>query len=264
VTVPDQDPCQDAEADGFTEDGFLDGRVRLRQPRDGYRAAIDPVFLAAAVPAADGERALEIGAGAGTAALCLAWRVPGLRISGVEIDPAMVRLAAGNAHLNGVERRVDFMVGDLVRPPARIAPGSFHHVLANPPYLEASAASLSPVAGRADAAIEGRAGGSGARLKDWVRFALAMAREGGTVTLIHRADRLGDLLAALGPGAGGITVFPLWPDHGDGPAKRIIAHARKGSRAPMRFARGLALHEGDGRFTPAAEQVLRGGAALDL
>ncbi len=254
----------DAEDMSVTEDGFLGGKVRLRQPEKGYRAAIDPVLLAAAVPAEPGQRALDIGAGVGTAGLLLAWRVAGLRVTGMEIDGAMLRLAAENARLNNLADRVEFMVGDLSRPPARLAPGSFDHVLANPPYLESDRTTVSSEASRAGARVEGRAGASGAGLDAWVRFGCVMVRDRGTITMIHRADRLDDLLAILRGRAGGITVFPLWPDRSSKPASRVLVQAVKGSKAPMRLAQGLVLHEDDGRYTVEAEAVLRHGAPLPL
>ncbi|MQA65328.1 MAG: methyltransferase [Alphaproteobacteria bacterium] len=261
-----------------TEDGFLGGQVRLRQPAKGYRAAIDPVFLAAAVPAVAGERALDMGAGVGTAALLLAWRVAGLRVTGVEIEPALLKLASENARLNHLADRVEFMIGDLSRPPSRLVPGSFNHVLANPPYLEPGRADASPDAGRAGARVEGIAGArvegiAGARkdagrpgtgLEAWVRFGCIMARDGGTITMIHRADRLDDLLSVLRGRAGGITVFPLWPDRTDRPAVRVLVQAVKGSRAPMRLAQGLVLHEDGGGYTVEADAVLRHGAPVPI
>jgi tRNA1(Val) A37 N6-methylase TrmN6 len=253
-----------------TEDGFLGGQVRLRQPAKGYRAAIDPVFLAAAVPAVAGEKALDMGAGVGTAALLLAWRVPGLRVTGVEIEPALLKLATENARLNHLEDRVEFMVGDLSRPPSRLVPGSFNHVLANPPYLEPDRVEPSPDLGRAGARIEGFAGARkdagrpGMELEAWVRFGTVMARDGGTITMVHRADRLDDLLAVLRGRAGGITVFPLWPDRTDKPAVRVLVQAVKGSKAPMRLAQGLVLHEDGGGYTVEADAVLRHGAPVPI
>jgi tRNA1(Val) A37 N6-methylase TrmN6 len=250
---------------GVTEDGFLGGRLRLRQPAEGYRAAIDPVFLAAAVPAGEGERALDIGAGVGTAGLLLAWRVAGLRVTGIEIDTGLLKLATINARLNHLDDRVEFMVGDLARPPSRLAPGSYDHVLANPPYLEAESHTVSPHTGRAGANTEGRAGGaSGTGLEAWVRFGCVMACDGGTITMVHRADRLDDLLAVLRGRAGGITVFPLWPDRSAKPASRVLVQAVKGSKAPMRLAQGLVLHEDGGGYTVEAEAVLRHAAPLAM
>lgn len=253
-----------------TEAGFLDGRIRLRQPERGYRAAIDPVFLAAAVPAVRGEMVLDVGAGVGAASLCLAWRVPGCRVSGVELQRDLVRLAGENIELNGFIGRVDVMVGDLTRPPTRLAPGSFAHVMANPPYLETDRVRPSPDEGKAAASVEGlahgglREGAGGAGLADWLRFCHAMVRRKGTLTVIHRADRLDALLAELRGIAGGIVVYPLWPDRSNKPAKRVLVRAVKGAASPMRLAAGMAVHREDGSYTPEAEAVLRHGDGLIL
>lgn len=265
MTANPEDVSAEIGPQSITEDGFLGNRLRLRQPKEGYRAGIDPVFLAAAIPAKAGERALDIGAGVGGAALMLAVRVGGLGVTGIEIDPGLLRLANENARLNNLGRRADFMLGEVMRPPSRLAPGSFDHVLANPPYLEGDRADPAAAPGRARARIEGRAGAAGneAGLADWLRLAHVMAREKGTITVIHRADRLDDVMAALKGRAGGITVYPLWPDRGWAPAKRILVQGRKGIRAPMRLARGLVLHEDSGAFTAEAEFILRGGR-LDL
>ncbi len=246
--------------DGFSDDRLLGGRVRLKQPKAGYRAAIDPVLLAAAVPAGAGETVLDVGTGAGAAALCLATRVPDCRIVGIEMQRELARLATENAVLNGVDDRVEVLVGDLMQPPPRLAPGSFDHVMANPPHHEAGRAVPSPDAAKALAAIEGTAD-----LAAWVGFCVRMARPRGSITLVHRADRLDALLAHLHGKAGAIVVFPLWPDAAGGrPAKRVIVQARKDAAAPAVLAPGLALHEADGRYTAGAEAVLRDAAAIEL
>ena len=242
----------------YSEDTLLGGRVKLRQPRHGYRAAIDPVLLAAAVPAGDGDTVLDIGCGAGAASLCLAMRVEGSRITGIETQRDLVHLANDNVALNGFFGRFVAVQGDLLHPPPRLEPGSFAHVMANPPFLESGAASASPDAAKAAANIEGEAD-----LAAWVRFALLMARPKGSITFIHRADRMEQLLAQLSGRAGEIVVFPLWPGQ-DKPAKRLLLRARKSVATPTRLTPGLVLHEADGRYTAAAEAVLRGGAALQL
>lgn len=241
-----------------SDDALLGGRVKLLQPIEGYRVAIDPVLLAAAVPAAAGDAVLDIGCGVGAAALCLAARVPACRVTGIEVQRELVRLAGENAARNGVADRVAIMAGDIRNPPPRLEPGGFAHVMANPPYMEAEAASPSPLPAKAAATVEGAAD-----LAAWVRFALAMVRPRGSITFIHRADRLEHLLAQFAGRAGGIVVLPLWPGVGK-PAKRVIVHARKDVAPPTRLLPGLVLHEADGRFTAATDAVLRDAKAIDL
>ena len=237
-----------------SEDRLLGGRVRLSQPAAGYRAAIDPVLLAAAVPARDGETALDLGAGAGAAALCLAARVPGAAAVGLERDAGLAALAARNAAASGAGARVRFAVAD-VSAARRFGPCD--HAMANPPHLPPGRAAPCR---RGDAATVEDAD---AGLDAWAAAALAALRPGGSLTLVHRADRLDDVFAALRGRAGGIVVFPLWPKAGRA-AKRVLVRARKGARGPVRLAAGLALHRADGRYTAEAEAVLRCAAPLDL
>lgn len=244
-----------ADADDFSEDRLLGGRVVLRQPRSGFRVAIDTVLLAAAVPAKAGEHVLDAGAGNGAAGLCLAARVPGCRIVGVERDPDLVRLAGQNADLNGVADRVAVHQGDVADPPPTLERGSFDHAMMNPPYLRPDRSQVSRERKKASASQE-----DAVDLRTWVEFALAMLRPKGTLTVVHRADRLDDILAALRDRAGGIVIFPLWPAADAAPAKRVIVRARKGIATPLALAPGLVLHEPGGGYTAAAEAVLRGGA----
>ena len=148
----------ETESARVTSDTLLGGRVALQQPAAGYRVAIDPVLLAAAVPASDGERALDVGCGAGAGALCLASRVTGLHVTGIEVDRTFAQLAKDNAALNGLEERLDVWVGDFERPPPKLPPKGFDHVFANPPFFEGGANQPPTSRGRAQATVEGAAG----------------------------------------------------------------------------------------------------------
>jgi tRNA1(Val) A37 N6-methylase TrmN6 len=245
--------------DALTADHLLGGRVRLDQPAEGYRVAIDPVLLAAAVPAAAGESVLDAGAGSGAATLCLAARVPGCRIVGLELQRPLQRLASDNVRQNEQGGRVEIIAGDLGRPPPRLVGASFDHVMTNPPHLAAASASAPPGAMRAQAHVE-----QALELAGWLAGCLRMLRPGGLLTLIQRADRLAEVLSALAGPTGDLVVFPLWPRAGARPAKRILVQGRKGSRGPLRLAQGLVLHEPDGRYSATAEAILRHAKALPL
>jgi tRNA1(Val) A37 N6-methylase TrmN6 len=230
----------------------------LWQPVSGARVGIDPVFLAAAVPAEPDQQVLDLGCGSGAASLCLAARVPGCQITGLELQRDLARLAGDNAALNGMSDRVSVIAGNLLRPPPRLSPGTFDHVMANPPFIEAGRGTAASDPAKAAATMEGEAS-----LADWVRFALVMARDKASISFIHRADRIDALLGQIAGRAGEVVVFPLWPGAGR-PASRILVRARKQIRAPAQLAPGLVLHEADGRFTPEAESILRAGQALIL
>jgi tRNA1(Val) A37 N6-methylase TrmN6 len=245
--------------DELTDDRLLGGRLRFSQPAHGYRVAIDPVLLAAAVGPLPYHRVLDAGSGTGAATLCLAARVPECRIVGLELQRDLHRIASQNVTQNGLDRRVEIIRGDLAQPPPRLSAASFDHVMTNPPHVAAGEASPPQHQERALAHVE-----TTVDLAAWVTACLRMLKPDGHLTLIHRADRMDEVLAALLGRAGDVVVFPLWPAADGRPAKRVLVQARKGARGPLRLASGLVLHRADGSFTPAAEGLLRDGLALDL
>jgi tRNA1(Val) A37 N6-methylase TrmN6 len=245
--------------DDLTDDRLLGGRVRLSQPARGYRVAIDPVLLAAAVTPLPYHCVLDAGAGTGAASLCLAVRVPGCRIVGLELQRDLHRIASHNVACNELDRRVEMIQGDLQRPPPRLPGASFDHVMTNPPHLPVGETSPSPHPERAQAHAE-----TTLDLAGWVAGCLRMLKTDGQLTLIHRADRLDDVLATLLGRAGDVVVYPLWPGADGRPARRVLIQARKGARGPLRLLPGLVLHDLDGGFSARAEGVLRDGRALDL
>jgi tRNA1Val (adenine37-N6)-methyltransferase len=244
-------------ADDLTDDTFLCGRLHLLQPLKGYRAATDPVLLAAACPAKAGDSVLDLGCGAGAAALCLGIRVPGLALAGLDVQPDYADLARRNAERNGIQ--LEIHEGDIGRMP-RALRRDFDHVITNPPYY-ASGGSSSPVAGRAKAMQVQTP------LADWVDAAARRLRPGGWITMILITEGLPEVLSAMGTRLGSVAVLPLAPRDGR-PALRVLVRARKGGRAPFRLLAPFVIHEGaahDGdreSYTPAANAILRDGGDL--
>lgn len=239
----------------LTDDAFLGGRVSLWQPKNGFRAGLDSVVLAAAVPAKPRDRVCDLGIGAGTAAICLAARVGELRITGVEIDAGLADLARANAARNGV-RSFEVETADVLARPRHLSRQSFDHVITNPPFHDTARGTRAPEAGKARATSAPKQG-----LTAWLRFARALAKPSGWVIAILPPDQLAVALAALAPAGLGTEIFPLWPKAGEG-AKRVILRTRINSRAPLRLLPGLVLHGTDGKPTAEAEAVLRQGEAL--
>lgn len=245
------------QASEVVENALLDGRVRLRQPARGYRAGMDAALLAAAVPAANADRVFEAGCGAGGALMQVAARCPGALLTGLERDPAMAALARENVTLNGLQERAAILTGDVAAGFRALDLAPFDWAISNPPFFDDPSALRAPGPGKQAAwmADDG--------LAAWTALLLKAVREGGRIVVIHRADRLADLLALLAPKAGSFAIRPIHP-FADEPAKRVLVQAIKTGKAPLRLLPPLVLHDRTGgKHTPQAEAILRGEAALD-
>ncbi|MFC0239372.1 tRNA1(Val) (adenine(37)-N6)-methyltransferase [Rhodopseudomonas telluris] len=247
------------EAVATTEDGFLGGRLRLRQPVAGHRAGHDAILLAAATPARAGDRVVEFGAGVGTAGLALGRRVAGLDLVMAELAPGLAGLAEHNASANGIAARVivlDVAAGAAAYAAAGLAPDSADVVLMNPPFNDPARHRGSPDTVRRIAHVA-----SPTTLDCWVHAARRVLRSGGTLSLIWRADGLADVLEALRRGFGDIRIIAV---HGRArePAIRILVQAVKGSRAPLQICEPLILNGDDGKPTSRAQAVMGGEQIL--
>lgn len=239
-----------------TWDALLGGRVEILQVAQGYRVSVDAVLLAASIRADKSARVLDVGCGDGGATLCLAWRLPSAEVAGIDLrDDAVARLRESIA-MNGFGGRVSAELGDVAAGlPVALATG-FDWVISNPPYLPEGRTDLRDTP-RDVAIVET------VPLERWVAFMAGCTRDGGHLAIVHRADRIDDVLAALVPHAGDVRVFPVWPHAGEA-ASRVIIHARKGARGPAKLCAGLVLHEADGSFTAKAKSILEDGAAMGV
>ena len=244
-------PLPNAE---IVENALLGGRVRLRQPAKGYRAGMDAALLAAGIDCQPGQRVIEAGCGAGAVLMQIAARRPGVALTGLERAAAMAHLARENAVLNKAD--ADIRTGDVAAGFRALGLEPFDWAVSNPPFFDDPGALRQPAPGKRGAwmADDG--------LAAWTGFLLKAVREGGRIVVIHRADRLADLLSFLAEKAGSFAVRGVHP-HADEPAKRVLVQAIKTGKAPLRLLPPLVLHErGGAKHAPEAEAILRGEAGL--
>lgn len=245
----------------LTEDKFLGGKLTLTQPRDGYRAGVDPVFLAASIAAHEGESVLDLGCGVGAAALCLGARVPGLKLVGVERQEPYADLARMNAFDNEID--LDVHTADIAALPPEVKDERFDHVLMNPPYHLRERSTTSDDPGRADALFEDTP------LAVWVDAATRRLKPRGYLTMIQKAERLPEIFRAMDDRLGSVLVKPLAPRAGRA-ATLVLVQARKGGRGAFRLAAPLVLHEGKEHegdkesYRREVSAILRDGAHLPL
>lgn len=238
----------------LTDDLFLGGALRMLQPKRGFRSGIDAVLLAASIPDSGAMRVLEAGCGAGVVSLAVAVRCGQAHVDAIEIEDVNVAIAKQNAERNGLSKRVSIFLGDLYDPVSQLEllglkRNSYDFVVANPPFYDEREMRLSnhPLRRRAKRAVA-------ETLEEWVRFLTAMAAPKGVISLIHRADKLDEILDVLSGRFGGVTVLPLFPKPNE-PANRVIVQGVKGSRAPLTLLQGVVLHDAAGEYTEDVKAI---------
>lgn len=245
----------------FTEDAFLGGQLRLRQPRSGHRAGHDAMLLAAATAARPGDRVVDFGAGVGAAGLAVAKRVTGLGLVLVEIDAMLADLARSNAAANAIA--ADVIVLDVTSSAGDFAavglsPDSADVVLMNPPFNDPARHRASPDRARETAHVA-----TEATLDQWIHAARRVLKSQGILNLIWRADGLGEVLAALDRGFGSLEILPVHADAWT-PAIRVLIRAIKGGKAPLRMHAALTLNDESSVPNKQVQEVLAGKGILPL
>jgi tRNA1(Val) A37 N6-methylase TrmN6 len=245
----------------LTEDAFLGGKLRLRQPKAGHRAGHDAMLLAAATPARPGARVVDLGAGVGAAGLAVAKRVSGIRLVLVEIDEKLAELACGNAVLNAIE--AETIVLDVTSSSSSFAargllPDSVDVVLMNPPFNDSTRHRASPDRSRETAHLA-----SAETLEAWIHASRRILKTGGVLVMIWRADGIADVLTALGRGFGSLAILPVHADV-TSPAIRVLLGAVKGGKAPTCIRTSLILNDEEGRPHRKVQDILEGKGALPL
>ena len=237
-----------------TVDTLHGGRVKIVQPEEGYRVAIDPVLLAASISPAPGSTVVNVGCGTGAVLFCLLSRLAGVRGIGLEQHEPFADLARRGIKENEFLPRAEVVVGDLAKPPERLI-GACDAVMTNPPFFEVGTVPDRPGQDATHAVTD-------LSLRSWITQCVSLLKRGGQFSIIHRAERLADIIQALS-GCGSIVVIPLWPK-ANMVAKRVIVTALKDRKSPTTLTPGLVLHSDDDAYTDEAAAILRGGEALQF
>ncbi len=240
------------------ENGFLNGRLFLLQDAGGHRAGTDAMLLASAAPRDAGGFLLDAGAGVGAVGLAAATLSPAMSVGLIEFEPQACALSRENVLRNGLGARARVFEADLLDGPSRrtagLLPEMAQAVLTNPPFFQPGRVRITPDPRKALAHV------GAAPLQDWTSACLSLLKPGGMFVMIHRAEALGDCLAAVGGRLGALAVLPVAPREGEA-ATRILLRGVKGSKAPLTLLAPLILHAPGGSFTPLAEAIHRGEAA---
>lgn len=239
----------------YTQDFLLNGKVSIRQSSEGYRAAIDPVFLAAATPVKSGDKVLDVGVGTGAASLCLMKRINGLHAYGVDVQDIMLEHAAYNAKANNAD--IYLVKGDIALGNIEgLEKNSYDCVMTNPPFMNDGLDSPNNIKAKAHKE-------SSCTLSDWINYCVKMVKPRGYFSVIHRADRAAEILHHLYGKLGNLIVIPLWPKEQQN-AKRVIIVGRKGVKTPLIMHKGIVVHDDNGSYTNEAEAILKEAQAIHL
>jgi len=234
----------------LSEDTFFNGRIRIKQSRSGYRYSIDAVLLAAFTQVKAHDTVLDLGTGCGIIPIMLAYRYPGLRIYGIEIQKELADLAMLNVRENGMEEQIHIHRGDMKTLESGRNPQSVDLVVSNPPYRKIGSGRMNPDHQQATARHE-----ITVTLTEVAQTAQKMLDKTGRVAMIYPAERAVDILHTLQTHAIEPKRLRTVHSYAGAEAKLILVAGHKNGRPGIKIMPPLILYGRDGRYTDEVEQM---------
>lgn len=237
----------------YSFDSILRGRLKLYQPLEGPRFGVEALLLADFLTLRPKDKVIELGTGTGIVLLLLALKVPGIRLSGIEIQPELYELAKRNVETNGFSERIEIIQGDLRKIEELFPPGSFSVVLGNPPYIPLEGGRLPSDRMRAIAYTE-----EGCTLEEFLKASRYLLSTGGRLYLIYRAFRLVELLfhmkrLKIEPKEVRFVHSKINED-----AEFVLVKGVRDGSTSVRVSPPLVLYNEDGSYTEELKRVYMG------
>jgi tRNA1Val (adenine37-N6)-methyltransferase len=234
-----------------THDTFLNGQLRIAQPESGYRYSIDAVLLAALPRLKPGQSLIDLGTGCGIIPLILAFRNRTVRITGVEVQSELARLAAMNVANNGLQDRVRIIHEDLRRLSPAMVSGPVDWIVSNPPYRRAISGRVNPDSQRALARHEIKV-----NLRQLIGAVRRLLKTGGRFAIIYPSERTVDLLCEMRLAG----LEPKWlqcvHSQADGDAKLVLVQAVMGGKPGLKIESPLVVYGTDGCYSAAVQDMM--------
>ena len=234
----------------YTTDSFFNGRIKVKQNRDGYRFSIDAVLLAYQAAPRSGDKVIDLGAGCGIISLIMAYRRPDITVTAVEVQEELTQLAISNVKNNHLQDRIAVLGADMrVMKPDMIA-GPADLVVCNPPYRRPGSGRINPDNQRAVARHELKAD-----LRDVIVASRRILKTAGRFVTIYTAERTADILCQMR--TDGIEPKCLRTIHGDpgSEAKLILVEGIKGGNPGLKIAPPLIVYDKNGDYTDEVQQM---------
>ncbi|GFO70149.1 SAM-dependent methyltransferase [Geomonas limicola] len=236
-----------------TLDELTGYRLRLIQPRHGYRFSVDPLLLADFAGVRPGDRAADLGTGCGVIPLLLARLEESCTVTAIEFQPVMADIAQRNVALNGLEERVEIVSEDVVSLKSRFPVDSFDLVVSNPPYRRPGTGKVSPRAGRDDARHE-----TTATLADFLAAAKYLVKPSGRICFVYHTSRLPELMEQAARQKLGILRLRMVHGSVSAQARMFLVELVKGRTGELKVEAPLLVRGEEGGYSEEKLRIYRG------